>query len=299
MPHTPAPDAPPVPCPAHHTVPMAQAATQGQATPQAQLWALLQRQAELFALGHSSSLPQETVAELLESILFCIGMAPAGNVPLAQQFAAGQQALQQKLALARRWQRVAAATLPTYANLSLRDTVSGIAPFFTHYNPRFFAHRIPCDIDYPLCCPPPAGQQGVLYLCSYLSALLLETRFCQKLNSRLAAQLLLTWQPQYRVLHLNICQPLITSVAGLALAGADVRPLLHTSQTLERIFTLVQASSPAALQALLAKAAASACNQLEIWDDELRAYVQGSLLALPPVLKATRRDALHHLFPVL
>lgn len=60
-----------------------------------------------------------------------------------------------------------------------QDTLEHAMPdFFNSYDPGFFAHEIPCGIDYPLAFDD-MSLQGIFYIRRYLETLELETEFCR------------------------------------------------------------------------------------------------------------------------
>ena len=111
---------------------------------EAQLLSLLAWQARLFTAGDSTSLPEETARSLLESVEY-----------------------------GKRLWLAACERLPPVENRSMQDTLRGIGTFFRRYDVRFFAHEIPCDIDYQLAIPVEPEQKGVDYVNRYLERLTL------------------------------------------------------------------------------------------------------------------------------
>lgn len=124
---------------------------------EAQLLSLLAWQARLFTAGDSTSLPEETARSLLESVCFCLrvgeGFRPERwtellETELTQAFEDGVRQLEQRVEYGKRLWLAACERLPPVENRSMQDTLRGIGTFFRRYDVRFFAHEIPCDIDY-------------------------------------------------------------------------------------------------------------------------------------------------------
>ena len=128
------------------------AASAGRETPWDALFMLLQTIALRYTKEESSSLPKELAEELLRFICYTLGpeFAALPAAPLLPLYEAGVARTENAVrACRRRWQ-VARLSLPKTASLSCRETLSSIGTFFQNYNARFFAHEIPCDIDYQL-----------------------------------------------------------------------------------------------------------------------------------------------------
>lgn len=174
-------------------------------TVQERIWDFLAERAGRYAMGESTSLPEETAGELLESVLFCTqkGLAAlgkraswlAGNGEVRQAFSAG-------LSLVREEARQAAETLSRvreyswFGSDSRRDAVfRDIPQFFRLYDPEFFACRIPCLIDYPLCLP--VRGDGIDYVARYLWGLERESRFCARFPEDRVRALLRRYCPGY------------------------------------------------------------------------------------------------------
>lgn len=137
---------------------------------------LLAAQIVRFTAGERSSVPAEKAQELMASLCMTLDIQ---NPARARQLlhgdagaalAAGQKHLQYRWALCRQlWQR-AADTAPVWQNLALRETLESIGQSVTAkaaYHVQFFAHELPCSIDYPLCDPVPETLQGAEYLAEY------------------------------------------------------------------------------------------------------------------------------------
>ena len=134
------------------------------------LWPLLARQAGLYTGCGSSSLPEDTARELLCSLCYTLkvwfqagGAAsqPLADADLEAGLRQGQAILEQKCRQARRLWMAVRHSAPDLKNRALADTLDSIGAFFQRYDLRFFAHCIPCDIDYPLCRAVPDTLPGV------------------------------------------------------------------------------------------------------------------------------------------
>ena len=264
------------------------------------LWALLRRQARLYA-PESSSLPTETAAALAESILLTLGADRDPRVLLAtdlpEKFRQGQRRLRQKVELTRRLWQTAWATRPEAENRSLLDTLNSLKHFPDRYDLRFFAQEIPCDIDYQLSQPVPETLRGVDYVNEWLRRLCLEQDFLGRFDPALVRAVLDRSCPDYRGLLINLYEPIAVNSLGLALLGDDPRSLTVAPPRRQRLETLF-ADLPAPEQKrVLTAGAAALCAALDIRSAALRSYVQATALALSPRMAAAR--IMEHIFLTL
>ena len=264
------------------------------------MWALLRRQARLYA-PESSSLPTETAAALAESILLTLGADRDPRVLLAtdlpEKFRQGQRRLRQKVELTRRLWQTAWATRPEAENHSLLDTLNSLKHFPDRYDLRFFAQEIPCDIDYQLSQPVPETLRGVDYVNEWLRRLCLEQDFLGRFDPALVRAVLDRSCPDYRGLLINLYEPIAVNSLGLALLGDDPRSLTVAPPRRQRLETLF-ADLPAPEQKrVLTAGAAALCAALDIRSAALRSYVQATALALSPRMAAAR--IMEHIFLTL
>lgn len=227
------------------------------------LWALLRRQARLYA-PESSSLPAETAAALTESVLLTLGADRDPRVLLApdlpEKFRQGQRRLAQKLEVSRRLWQTAWATRSEAENRSLLDTLNSLKHFPDRYDLRFFAQEIPCGIDYQLSQPVPETLRGVDYVNEWLRRLCLEQNFLGRFETAL----------------------------GLALLGDDPRSLTVSPPRRQRLEWLFAGLPVPEQKRILDAGAAALCTALDIRSAALRSYVQATALALGPRLASAQ-----------
>ena len=132
------------------------------------------------------------------------------------------------------WQ-AACLTLPGIENQSLLDTMKSIGGFFKKYDCRFFAHQIPCDIDYQLCRPAPDSLMGVDYVIEYLRRICVENDLLRRFDPALTVRLLDLYCPDYKGLLINLYEPVAANALGLALTGGDIRKLEVSEGERERL----------------------------------------------------------------
>jgi hypothetical protein len=199
------------------------------------LWQLLGRRTERHTMGDSSSVPLETAEGLFRSICFTIGLylktmggtaaSLLKTADMQELLRAGWAEIESQMEIGRELLQQVRDSAPRIENISYQDTLTGIEGFFKKYDYRFFAHEIPCFIDYQLCHPVPDELQGIEYINGYLRRLLIENRFCRHFDDEKMALLLKSYCPDYRDLLINLYEPVAGNAVGLAMLDGDVLAL--------------------------------------------------------------------------
>ena len=200
---------------------------------QERLWSLWAAQAARFTMGESTSLPAETAAELLNSLCFTLRVSPERPARIRQllredpeaALKAGQRRLEWQVRRGRALWEAACVTAPEEVSQSLTDTLRSMGTFWKRYDLRYFAHQIPCEIDYPLFSPVSEERMGVEYVNEWLERLLLENRFLSRLDHQGLTGVMEAVSPSFRTLPLNLFQNAAATAVGLTLLGRDPRGL--------------------------------------------------------------------------
>ncbi|MEA5019833.1 MAG: DUF6179 domain-containing protein [Gordonibacter sp.] len=263
---------------------------------QIQLMGVLAKQASLYTLGESSSLPEYDAFRLLGSVCFTLGVDP--DEPDAQvlralldegvdvAFARCCSELEAEAARTDALWKEVCLTTPLLESIALRDTLESLRGIGARYDVRFFSLEIPADIDYPLCHPVDEAVQGIRYVNTYLERLLVENRFLQCFEVEHCRRVLQAVHPQYGELIVNLFEPVATNAVGCALAQGVVRSLRVGSEERSRIVVLFEGCSPTQMKALLVQAAGEACDALGLGGDaSVCAYVQKLAEGLVPRLQ--------------
>ncbi|MDR2909305.1 MAG: DUF6179 domain-containing protein [Oscillospiraceae bacterium] len=205
-----------------------------------ELYPLFERIAGLYTMGDTTSLPVETVRELLKSLRFVLstGASAGGDHTLEELYDMGGKELWRLAGAARELLELAKKTDPGYGSLALRDTLGAIGGFFGRYDLRFFAHDIPCMIDYPLCLPVSEELLGVSFIGEYLRRLIIENRFCASFDRGAAQKALSRFMPDYKELVVNLFEPVFRCALGLALLGKDPASLTLDRGDCGRLYLL-------------------------------------------------------------
>ena len=261
----------------------------------ANLLALLRAQALRYTQGESTSLPRETMTELLTSLCYTLSIDPrkgdSALLPLAEgdphaRYAEALERLRQKTDCARILAGQLCLSAPALDCIALQDTLRSIVAGLGAYDPRFFAHRVPGDIDYQLMRPVPERVQGVDYILAYLTRLDAELRFLSRLPLHRVLALLDGFSPEWRELVANLYAPVATNALGLALLGGDPRRL-HISQTQRDELLGMLGNRPAdIIEERLFAAARTVCRTLDLRDESDTALLLSLALDLAPRVHA-------------
>ena len=262
---------------------------------QAKLWLLLKRRTELYTMGDSSSVRIETAQELIKSINFCLDLylkqsrntkKLLATADLEELFALGQKVLEEQLELGKKLYNRACLTAPEIQNISYRDTLRSIGGFFKHYDYLFFAHLIPCDIDYQLCNPVKDSLQGIEYINAYLGRIIIENDFIGRFETRRVENLLNSCCSDYKGLLINLYAPVATNAVGLALLHEDVKALNITAEDNTRLSSLFGALSVTPAKKALHEAALYVSSELQISDPSSVRYLRKTAEELFPRIEA-------------
>ena len=237
----------------------------------------------------------EEAAELMASIQFtlqcqltvqALPQRTLLTADLGALFRAGQRTV---LALRQRAQRLyetACAQVRQFGSRSLADTLRGIGVFFARYDAYLYAHQIPADIDYQLCLPVPDALLGVVWVTDYMQRLMVENTLLTRLEPERVVRLLRRVHPSYGELLINLYEPVAANVVGLSLLGGGETLLEIDATQGERIRNQLLADGDAAALAALERAAATACERLDITDAASVRYLAATARALYPRVKA-------------
>lgn len=199
----------------------------------------LARHMALYTSGDHSSVPTAMAQELFTSIRFTLAQGPEGGGDLEERFAAGLAVTRKNLDYGKRLWRAVCGSLPRINNLSRTDTLRSMGGFFRQYDCRFFAHQIPCDIDYQLSQPVPDELEGINYVNRYLTHLAVEHDILNRFDPGRAAALLKTVYGDYCGLLVNLYEPVATNALALAVVGGDVAGLSVSAEEREEFARLL------------------------------------------------------------
>jgi len=252
---------------------------------QGRLWILLGNRTERFTMGDSSSIPIETAQELLKSICFSIGMYLKSNddsISLLKKenmealLKLGWAKIETEIETGQELLRKAKANVLPIENISYNDTLQEISAFFKKYDYKFFAHEMPCDIDYQLCQAVPEELQGIEYINEYLRRFVIENELCRRFNTEKIKVLLKRYCLDYKGLLINIYEPIVTNAVGLVLLDGDIASLdITDSDRIQMIYLFRKWTKEEAVEALR-QASEKLCCCMQIMDPAEKEYLKAA-----------------------
>ncbi|NCC67745.1 MAG: hypothetical protein EOM14_06055 [Clostridia bacterium] len=258
------------------------------------IFRLLEWQVAMYTGGSSSSVPVETAQELLQNLLMTLGKAIISpqelvNGDLNELVAGGRAVLERQVYDAHQlWQKVCLSA-PELGSISLRDTLKSIGGFFSRYDLRYFAHHLPCDIDYQLCLPVPESLLGVDYLTEYLRRLLAENFILRKFEQKAVLRLLERSCRDFRGLLVNLCEPVIADALGLVLIDKQPYELEISGADLTAIAAVFEPLPDSAAEDTLDLAALQLCKLIPTNDFFSAEYIRKVVSSFYPRIDAALR----------
>jgi len=260
------------------------------------MWRLLAHRTDRYTMGDSSSVSVETAEELLKSISFTIAvyLKASGSPPslllecddIQKLMDAGWLELKAQMETGKKLFHEVIRCAPQVDNRSYHDTIEGIGTFFRKYDYRFFAHMIPCDIDYQLCHAVSEELQGIEYINEYLKRLYMENTFCNQFEVGMVISLLKRYCPDYEGLLINMFEPVAVNAIGLALRGGAIACLDMTPYDRRELLARFNKWSKADAMRELRAAADKVCAQLSMEDGFSIKYLRKTARDLYPRITA-------------
>lgn len=265
---------------------------------------LLARQTALYTSGQSSSVPLETAQELAASVLFSLKLS-ADSGPercrellgqgMEEALAQSRQVLKEKVRRCRELWTAVCAHLPETENAPMLETLNSIGTFWKRYDLRFFAHQLPCSIDYPLALPVPEERQGIDYLGLYLERLGIENEFLRRFRPPDVAAVLRAGCPEFREIPLNLFEPPAANALGRTLLGRAPEPLRLSSEEYRALAARFADKGSAEIGPELASAARALSAHLGLSAGQ-GTYLEKFARGLAPRAAACAGDGLRGIF---
>ena len=233
------------------------------------LYGLLRTQTEKYLAGESTSVAVETAQELFHSLLYTLRLALAETGrperdlltgDLNGLLRQGQTILRKKLADGKHLWKQVCLTAPRIQNSFYQMTLTDLGKFFSRYDLRYFAHQIPCSIEYPLCLPVSDEMQGISYVELWLRRLLTENLLLSRFPEPAVLDLLARVSANFRDYPLNLCEQPMVNAVGLALLEKPVFSLDVSAQDCARLKQILPVGKD--MEAALDRAADSVAAQI-------------------------------------
>lgn len=267
---------------------------------QVKLWSLLEKRTKLYTMGDSTSIPKEIAEELLNSICFTLGINTENsvetlyqlkNVNLEEKYNQGLKVIEKKIEAGKHlWERTCFNT-PKIDNISMNSTLKSIGIFWKRHDYNFFAHDIPCDIDYQLCHAVPTTFLGIDYINQWLLNITIENEFLLRFHSDLCIKLLESYCKDYKGLLINLYEPIATNALGLALIGGNISKLNITEVDRKKIAAIFKYISPQQSIELLKDATETLLQFLNIINKSSKDYLEKLAIDLYPRIQVSIDNA--------
>ncbi len=209
------------------------------------LWELLSKVTQSYTGAGSSSLRAETAQALLRSVSFLIilGLEEDGdskeiNRRLIEEnyetlFETGLDAVTACIEAGKTLLKKAGETALNVENTAYSGTTDELSGFFAQYNYYYFAHDIPCMLDYPLAWPVDEKLLGIVYINEYLRRLVLENEFCGLFDKQALKMLIQRLCPDDSLI--SIYEAVVIQAVGLELIENDIQLLEMTERELQAL----------------------------------------------------------------
>lgn len=231
---------------------------------QQKLWRLLARKSRRYTMNDSSSLREETAKELYESLCYLLSLyleehrLNINDLLQTDLESVLEQALsiaQNKAKRTKRLYEAVCLSLPKIENVYLNETLREIGAFFHRYDVFYFAHQIPCMINYFLCISVSETMRGVSYIEEYLRRLFVENLFIRLFPIDAVDRLLTSVYLNYHESLLNLYSPVLIGAVTLKILGEDPKTLKVTKDRKNKLFKAFEGISPEQREALFLKMA--------------------------------------------
>lgn len=269
------------------------------------LWELLKRQADKYNGTDSTSISVEKAQQLLESMLYTIGVViecGAGKEEILKGDISfllnrGQRLLREKQKAAKVAWKLLCQELPGVRNVYYLSTVKSLGTFFEKYDIYYKAHEIPCSMDYWLLCPVPEEKKGVSFMEEYIRRLQIENDFLNCFDTCDLVGLYRDFVPDYEEALFNLCEPVLANAVGLEMLGEDVFPLNISAAQRKRIGYMLDGMAAEEMQACIDQAVLFLCQKLGMTTNEEKDYLVNAAAGLAArVFAALKQRDLSHIF---
>ena len=244
------------------------------------LWSFLSKLTLSYTGEGSSSVRVETAKSLLESACFLIGLgleAEGKERSLAKNLAGenyeklfqkGFNVVNARVEAGKALLQKAEEMALDVNNTAYTGTVGELRKFFARYNTYYFAHEIPCMIDYPLALPVDEKFLGIEYIQEYLSRFVLETAFCRLFNAGAVRRLVKRVCPDDGLI--SIYESVVSHAVALTLIKGDILSLDMTAGVCRSVQSILcEQEAPERWHA-----AVDTLTQLLALDDDTEAYLK-------------------------
>lgn len=237
-----------------------------------QMYLLMEKQVRSYHkhrhMGSSSSVPVELAQELMESIMYTIGLV--GGVyacgDIEEAILLGQSILESKLRKANAMLKLVTDTAPQWQTECRWEALRYLRHYLGQYDYRHLAHKGPEALFYPTLIAPTEDLQGIDSCLFYLNILWIENQIMAGVPEGALEQF---WD-RLPDETLNPCEPLLINGIGKALLRSGLDPLvMHAGEHRK-----LSAAWMHMTEEKLRDAAILLCQWLQLKDEAAKQYVK-------------------------
>ncbi len=262
------------------------------------LWELLKMQAGKYNGIDSTSITIEKAQDILESMLYTIGVATENgaakeeilNGSLSLLLDRGREILKGKQKSVKVEWRLLCREVPHIPNVYFLSTMENLGLFFDSYDIYFAAHHTSESIDYWPLCPIPETVKGISYIEEYIHRIQIENDYLNCFEREDVISLCEKYVPDYREALFNLCEPVLTNAIGLSLIGKEVQGLHISAEQREDIYQMLIGRTEKEICDMIKESVLSACRQIGMTAENETDYLVGAATGLG----ARIREALKH-----
>ncbi|MCR4436664.1 MAG: DUF6179 domain-containing protein [Clostridiales bacterium] len=249
---------------------------------------LLAKQTERYNNGDSSSIRVEAAQNLLDSIMFTIGVwlktyhNPDEAVATVQKdgmyalYQNGRERIDRLIKSTKILHSSIVGNLVQTENVFYRSTiVDGIKGFFKLYYPEFAAQEIHITADY-LVHHPMERLLGIEFIQKYLECIYYENLFCAQFSAEDVHHLLCGYDEHYEQLLFNIYEPVLSAAIGCILSSRDVHRLEMAPSSIKILCDLFCGKTRTEILKILMEAVGQLSELMDL-TEPLKRYLSGSL----------------------
>ena len=274
---------------------------------QAEWLALIAQQVRRHTSGDSSSVRIEVAKELAASLAYTIKCAEEAKhrsdetqrLTLLELYDLGRQEITHRISVGRNLYLRTLQTRLSLPNVCYHESLQEIGNFFERYDAEFFAHEIPCMIDYPLAYPT-KEENGINYICDYLRRIAAENEVCLHFDSEAMQHLNALLCPGYEEMPVNLYEPVAFYAMGLCMCGKEPYDLSINEQERDQLLQSYQSLPLPKRSELPLKASVELCEKLNMTQRNTVIYLTHTAKTLAVRMSAAEKGgSFESLFPDL
>lgn len=262
------------------------------------LWELLKLKADKYNSIDSTSMPVEKAQDILESLLYTIGVAVENgttkyellNGNLSYVIDIGQSILKEKKKTVKVEWKLMCQGMPRIKNVYYLSTIKNLGMFFKNYDIYYEAHQIPCSIDYWPLCHVSEKLKGISYIEEYIRCIQTENDFLNCFEENDIICLCKRYVTDYTESLFNLCEPVLTNAIGLCMLSQDIYQLNISSAQRMDIYNMLIGKSADDIKLMVEQAVLALCKEIGMTEKNELDY----LICAASGLSARIYEALKH-----